>query len=105
MQTEVGPLQQQLQQVTAQRNQMATHAMQLQSAMHQLHNSPPLLNGAAAGGASGSPADSLHTYSGGASKPSKPPAGECAACRDGNQSGKQHALPSLQWAPELTASS
>lgn len=74
-------LQQQLQQVTAQRSQLAAHAAQLQSAMQQLHNSPPLLNGGAgiaASGASGSPADSLQTYSGGVSKPSKPPAGKFA---------------------------
>ena len=74
-------LQQQLQQVTAQRSQLAAHAAQLQSAMQQLHNSPPPLNGGAgiaAGGTSGSPANSLQTYSSGISKPSKPPAGECA---------------------------
>jgi hypothetical protein len=83
LQMDVGALQQQLQQVTAQRSQLAAHAAQLQSAMQQLHNSPPLLNGGAgiaASGASGSPADSLQTYSGGVSKPSKPPAGEFATC-------------------------
>jgi hypothetical protein len=83
LQMDVGVLQQQLQQVTAQRSQLAAHAAQLQSAMQQLHNSPPLLNGGAsiaASGASGSPADSLQTYSGGITKPSKPPAGECTTC-------------------------
>lgn len=92
MQMDVRVLQQQLQQVTAQRNQMATHAMQLQSAMHQLHNSPPLLNGAAAAaGASGSPADSLHTYSGGVTKPSKPPPGERIVCAGSDTSSRHKA--------------
>lgn len=76
-QTDVERLQQQLQQVQAQRQSMAAHQQQLASAMQQLHASPPAFNGvpSGGGGGSGSPGDSLHTYSGGVSKAKKPPAG------------------------------
>lgn len=96
-------LQHQLAQVNAQRSQMAQHAMQLQSAMAQLHSSPPLLNGTSGaagngGGASGSPSDSLHTYSGGVSKPAKPPTGHFLSLSLGRFLCMQS-----RWQPETAA--